>query len=64
MYFNRFDIYCAYYCFFVNYNNGQSCKMYTRLTKMLKNFRPSPLLKAENLEENALQIYNNLVANF
>jgi hypothetical protein len=31
---------------------------------MLKNFRPSPLLKAENLEENALQIYNNLVANF
>jgi hypothetical protein len=60
--FNRFDICEAYYLFASNYHGGQSSKEYAifgRLDKM--QFRPSPLLNSDGLNENAQMIYDGLV---
>ena len=61
MYFDRFDICEAYYLFFTNYHDGQGSDFYYRLSRMLEYFKPSPLLRYENLSENGQVIYDNLV---
>ena len=61
MYFDRFDICDAYYLFFSNYHWGQGSIFYSRLSRMLDYYKPSPLLRYENLSENAQMIYDNLV---
>jgi len=64
MNYNQFDIATAYYLYFSHYHGGQWCGYYARLSAMTQYFRPSPLLHDENdLNENAREIYDNLVAN-
>jgi hypothetical protein len=63
MYWDRFDICEAYYCFAMNYHNGQwsdEYKIFGRLDRM--GFKISPLRTAENLSENGREIYENLVS--
>ena len=65
MYFDRFDIMEAYYCFFVNYHEGQRSEKYKRLCKIKKYFKPSERMSKtawpeDLLSENALEIYKNL----
>ena len=61
MYFDRFDILEAYYCFFVDYHEGQNSKKYARLCKIKKYFKPSANIGIVYMSENALAIYENLV---
>lgn len=61
MYFNRFDICEAYFLFFSHYHSGQSSKLYKRLSKMSGYFKPRHNLSIDTLEDNALEIYLNLV---
>lgn len=61
MYFDRFDIVEAYYLFYSNYHTGQNSYEYERLSAMCKYFTPSPFLNEDNLTENSLEIYTNLV---
>lgn len=62
MYFNRFDVAEAWYLFLSNYHEGQGSEKYARLCKLLKSFRPSPMLNDEDsLSENGRVIYDNLV---
>jgi hypothetical protein len=62
MYFNRFDIVEAHYCFYSDYHEGLSSDKYARLCRIGKYFRPRPSLSYETLEENARYIYDELVA--
>jgi|TARA_B100000965_G_C19414871_1_gene679411 hypothetical protein len=63
MHFDRFDIIQAYYLFFVDYHEGQTSKKYTRLCKIGKYYKPSSTFSGvDSLSENALAIYENLVA--
>ena len=65
MYFNRFDIVEAYYCFFCDYHEGQYSNKYTRLSKIGSYYKPSRLDKGyDSLSENGKAIYDNLVANY
>lgn len=62
MYFDRFDIVEAYYCFFVDYHEGMYSQKYRRLSRVLGYYKPSPLFKGyESLSDNAKAIYDNLV---
>jgi hypothetical protein len=61
MYFNRADICEAWYLFLVNYHWGQGSDMYARLSRMLRYFKPGPMLRYESLSENGQVIYDNLV---
>lgn len=64
MYWDRYDIVEAYYCFFCDYHEGQYSNKYTRLSKITTYFKPRPNLCYETLEENSKCIYDNLVANY
>jgi len=62
MYFNRFDICEAYYCFASDWHGGQWSKEYmifSRLHHM--GFKARQSLSFETLTDNAKQIYLNLV---
>ncbi len=60
--FNRFDICEAYWCYATDYNDMYGMyinSIWWRLARM--EFRPSPMLSTETLEENGREIYDNLV---
>lgn len=62
MYFDRFDIVSAYYHFFIGYHAGQYSRKYERLSKIMSYYRPSLSDQhADNMTENAREIYNQLV---
>ena len=61
MYFNRFDIVEAHYLFYCEYHSGQWCHLYRRLSRIIRYYRPSPLLSVESISDNAREIYENLV---
>ena len=61
MYFDRFDILEAYYCFFMDYHKGQNSKKYARLCRIKKYFKPNANIGIVYMSENALAIYENLV---
>ena len=65
-YFNRFDIVEAYYCFLVNYHDGQYSVSYRRLCNMKQYYKPSTFGNdnPERLTENAREIFNALVAKY
>jgi hypothetical protein len=64
MYFDRFDICYAYYCYAYNWHSGQFSDVYRWLGRLenLK-FRPSPLFSGapSDLEPNAKAIYQGIV---
>jgi len=61
MYFDRFDIVEAYFCFFTDYHDGQWSDKYKRLSKIYSYFTPRHSLRMETLSENAREIYDNLI---
>jgi len=62
MYFDRFDIVESYYCFLVDYHEGQYSDRYKRLCHILTYFKPSPSFNGyEDLTDNGKAIYNKLV---
>jgi hypothetical protein len=62
MYFDRFDICCAYYCYFAEWHGGQFSEEYRRLSNMLTYFKPACGLSSETLSDNARIIYDEIVA--
>jgi hypothetical protein len=64
MYFDRFDIVEAYYCYFADYHDGMTSRDYARLSKMTHYFSPRPNLSSDTLGDNGREIYENLVAKF
>ena len=61
MYFDRYDICEAYYCFLSEYQEGQWSEKYKKLCKMLLYFTPALLLTSATLSDNAREIYDSLV---
>ena len=62
MYFDRFDILEAYYCYASDYHEGQFSKIYEIFGRLYElNFNPRMDLCFESLNENGQYIYNNLV---
>ena len=59
MYFDRFDICEAYFLALSHCHGGQWSREYERLCKLMKYFKPSPMLSVETLNENARIIYDN-----
>jgi len=64
MYFDRFDICEAYFLALSHCHGGQWSNEYSRLCKLMKYFRPSPMLSVETLSDNAREIYDNACARF
>ena len=63
MYFDRFDICEAWYLYLSEYHEGQNSKKYARLSKLLTCFQPrDSLYDCSDLDTNAREIYDNLVA--
>lgn len=76
-YFDRMDICCAYYLFYVLWHvNGMTARDLDRRRALAKRresiavqlqrlgFRPSPLIDLDNLEDNARLIYQQLVERY
>ena len=62
MYFDKFDIVAAYYCYYVDYHSGQFSREYERLSKIQSYFTPSPMFNGyKSLSDNAQAIYDSLV---
>lgn len=63
MEFNRFDICEAHYVFAMLWHDGKYGKIYAKFAQLSRlGFRPSPMLQGpDDLEENGLEIYNELV---
>jgi hypothetical protein len=59
MYWDRFDIVEAWYLALCDCHGGQGSPEYARLSRMLRYFRPSPMLSVDTLSENARMIYEN-----
>jgi hypothetical protein len=59
MYFDRFDICEAYFLALSHCHGEQWSREYERLCKLMKYFKPSPMLSVETLNENARIIYDN-----
>ena len=57
MYFDRFDIAEAYYLALSHCHSGQWSLEYSRLSRMSRYFKPSPLLSVDSLSENGYEIY-------
>jgi hypothetical protein len=63
MYFDRFDIVAAHYCFAVENHSGQGSALYAKLCRISKYYKPSPLDRGfESLSENGKEIYLQLEA--
>lgn len=63
MYFDRFDICEAYYCYMVEWHGGQTSKEYALTGTFHRlRFRPRPDLSSDTLEENGRAIYDALVS--
>ena len=62
MYFDRFDICEAYWCYASDYHEGQFSKIYEIFGRLYElDFNPSMDLCFESLTENGQYIYNSLV---
>ena len=62
MYYDRFDILSAHYTFCMDWHNGQRCPLYSRMCRIGRLVKFSPLFRGfDSLSENAQVIYNNLV---
>lgn len=59
MYFDRFDICEAWYCWLSDNHGGMGSREYARLSR-LRYFKPSPMLCTERLSENAREIYDQI----
>lgn len=62
MYFDRFDICEAYFLALSHCHGGQWSKEYFRLCKLMKYFKPSPMLSVESLSDNGREIYESACA--
>jgi len=63
MYFDRFDIAEAYWCYMAEYHSGGGSKEYALSGTFARmRFRPRPNLSSETLEENGAEILAELVA--
>lgn len=63
MYFDRFDIVEANYAFCSDWHGGQSCHLYSRLSRIVgrMKFKPSPLFRGyDSLTDNGKAIYDEL----
>ena len=60
-YFDRVDICSAWYLWLSENHGGQSSEEYRRLSKLLNYFKPSPMLSFETLEDNAKEIYMDIL---
>jgi hypothetical protein len=61
MYWDRFDIAAAYYLYYCDYHSGQWSPEYARLCRILRYFRPSPMVEClDRLSDNAQEIYHRL----
>ena len=56
--FDRVDICEAYYLALSHCHGGQWSNEYSRLCKMARYFKPSPMLSVDGLSENGIDIYN------
>ena len=65
MYYNSFDICEAHYMFAMLWHGGTGCPIYWKFAQLERlRFRPSPsLCDPRDLEENAREIYRQLVVN-
>jgi len=62
MYFDRFDICEAYYCYASDYHEGQWSKIYEIFGRLHElDFNPRMDLSFESLTDNGQSIYQNLV---
>lgn len=62
MYFDRWDICQAYYCYFSLYHNGQWSIEYERLCKMGKYYHSGHRgVSEQSLSDNAREIYKQLL---
>lgn len=62
MYFDRFDVCEAYYCYAVHWDGGMWTREYAYLGRLKRlGFRPAPNLDVEELSENGRAIYDALV---
>jgi hypothetical protein len=57
MYFNRFDIAEAWFLALSHCHGGQWSREYARLCKLMRSFKPSPLLSVDTLSDNGREIY-------
>ncbi len=65
MYFDTYDIACAWYIYLSQWHSGQWSIEYRRLSKLTKWFTPPMMLNNEDsLNENARVIYDNIVDRF
>lgn len=62
MYFDRFDIVEAWYLALSHCHGGQWSREYARLCRLLKTFKPSPMLDVDSLSENGRVIYESACA--
>ena len=66
MYFDSFDICQAHYMFAMLFHGGMGCPIYWKFAQLERlKFRPSPCLNdPRDLNENAREIYRQLVVNY
>ena len=57
MYFDRFDIAEAWYLALSHCHGGQWSREYARLCKLMRSFKPSPLLSVDTLSDPGREIY-------
>ena len=57
MYFDRLDIAEAWYLALSHCHGGQWSREYARLCKLMRSFKPSPLLSVDTLSDNGREIY-------
>lgn len=57
MYWDRFDIVEAWYLALCDCHGGQWSREYARLSRLLRYFKPSPMLSVASLSDNGLEIY-------
>ena len=62
MYFDRFDICEAYFLALSHCHWGLRSREYARLCKLMRYFKPSPMLSVDSLSDNGREIYDNACA--
>ncbi len=63
MYFDRYDIACAWYHYLSENHGGQYSPEYARLSRLLTWFRPGASEEyLDGISENARAIYDRLIA--